>query len=120
MKVEYQTYTGLTMSCKKISNNGGNIRKDEVEFGGAIMKPTKYKPFFVGTLRTNLVIKILEDYGTYGKFLTYSGSIYEWKVISKSYSEDTVVTTDIDDDLVELVDEMLMKYDNINKLINKI
>lgn len=74
----------------------------------------------MGTLRVGLVVKILEDYGTYGKFLTYSGNMYEWKVISKTYSEDTVVTKDIDDDLVTLVDEMVMKYDNINKLINKI
>lgn len=120
MKIEYETYVDLIVSCKKISNNAGRVRKDHVEVGAALFKPTKYRPYFVGMLRTNLVIKILEDNGTNGKFLTYSGSIYEWEIISVSHKIHKTITNNIDDIVVKSVDEMVIKYDNLNKLINKL
>lgn len=119
MKLTLDFYDSLMMSCTKISDTNGNIPKGETFTGFSKAKPTVYTRFMVGTFNTNLVAKILEGDENGGKFLTLSGSIYEWKVINGGDTKPKPFEIDIIPKYVDMVDKMVKKYDNMNKLIDK-
>jgi hypothetical protein len=85
-----EIYTGMVVGCKKISDNPGAIRADHEYIGAATYFPQVGLRFRAGTLDTNIIAKLVEDSEEGGKFMTISGSIYQWRVITHGDPEEVV------------------------------
>ena len=86
-----EMYKGLVLGCKKISNNPGAVDPDHEYKGAALYYPQVGVRFRAGSLDTNIIAKLVEDSDEGGKFMTMSGSIYQWRVIDPGEPDEVMV-----------------------------
>ena len=83
--LKVKIYEGLKGRCFRLNHNPGSPYVDETKdySGMAITMPTEGVRFRCGSLDTNIVAKIIGQTDDLVRFVTLSGSVYEFQIEEK-------------------------------------